>query len=93
MMRLQDRDLKPMVAPELRREGMRLRNGIRRHRNAHNNDRCWILDSELYRLLPESLNAGTITIPRELVLKNCRAYYDRHPGGSGPAIPNTEKEE
>lgn len=92
MMRMQDRDLKPMAAPALRKEVMRLRNAIRHHRDAERNDRCWILDLELYRILPESLNAGTVTMPEELFLKNCRAYYRRQPGGCGPAIPNTEKE-
>ncbi len=91
MMRLMDDDLREMAAPELRKVVMRLRNGIRRHRDAHNNRRCWILDLELYRLLPESLAAGTITLPREVFLKNCRVYYDRHPGLCGPAIPNTGK--
>lgn len=53
MNRAQDEDVRFMILAELRREAIRLRGGIRKHRDAKGNARCWLNDLALYELLPE----------------------------------------
>jgi hypothetical protein len=57
-------------------EIVRLRNGIRKHRDAKGHARCWEDDRELYALLPEG-NLGDQTLPpREEFLAGCHRYYE-----------------
>ena len=73
-----DPDVKKMTIGQRGEEIMRLRHTIRARRDAKNNQKCWILDLELYSLLPEFKKAGTIDLPRDEFLNNCRKYYDRN---------------
>lgn len=57
------------------REVQRLRSGIRAHRDARGNDRCWLDDEVLYRLLPETDKALTVLPDRETFLGNCARYH------------------
>lgn len=54
----------------------RLRQAIRKHRDARGNDRCWQNDIELYKELGEDLPDGPELPPREAFLNNCSSYYD-----------------
>lgn len=47
-----DADLQQMSVDEVRAEAQRLRDGIRRHRDARGHDLCW-WHPELWSLLPE----------------------------------------
>ncbi len=65
-----------------------LEEGIRKHRDAKGDDRCWLDDSELYKLLGDT-PADFALPPRDVMLENCRRYIDvRQPAdtpiSSGP---------
>lgn len=77
MARRQDPDVKAMPLSELRREVMRLRQAIRRHRDAEGNARCWHNDLALYAVLPEEKPAGRMDGPEDALLGNCRRYIRR----------------
>lgn len=77
-------------------EVRRLRAGIRAHRDARGNDRCWLDDEVLYRLLPDH-EALTVLPDRATFLANCAAFHANrqhpyhlqlfhcvHPGGATP---------
>ncbi len=73
----QDIDVKKMTIGQLRREVMRLRHSIRRHRDAEENARCWHNDLVLYAVLPEQKPAGKMIGSFEKLLRNCRRYIHR----------------
>jgi hypothetical protein len=86
MTRRQDEDIKGMSPAELRREAMRLRDAIRKHRDAEENARCWHNDLALYGVLPENEPPGRMDGPEEVLLRNCRRYIRRQQcDGSGCA--------
>lgn len=70
-----DDDVGSMGRHALRQEVVRLRHGIRAHRDAKGNDRCWIDDAALYALLPEDLPADTRLPPKEEFLRNCEKFF------------------
>lgn len=72
-----DRDLKKFTPGQLRQLIMKLRQAIRRHRDAKENARCWHNDLALYAALPEQKPAGKMTGPEEELLRNCRRYIRR----------------
>jgi hypothetical protein len=71
-----DTDVKKMSSGERGQEIARLRKLIRTHKRKRDNARCWHGDEELYaRTLPEgSRNAGRMTLPEDVLLRNCRKY-------------------
>lgn len=75
--RKQDLDVKEMTLAQLRREVMKLRLAIRKHRDAEENARCWHNDLTLYGSLPEEVPPGRMVGPEEELLKNCRRYIRR----------------
>ncbi len=75
--RKMDADLKAMTPARLRREIMRLRRVLRKHRDADENARCWHNDLALYAVLPEGKPPGKMTLPEAVLLKNCRRYIRR----------------
>lgn len=80
-----DPDVKGMDAsPEAKQTIMRLRRGIRKHRDKDENARCWHADLELYALLPEEKPAGRMDQPKETLLGNCERYIDRQKCGGCP---------
>lgn len=70
-----DKDLDRMNSIELRQEIIKLRNTIRRHRDAKGHDRCWLDDLELYQLLPEGREADFTLPKKDEFLKNCEIYW------------------
>ena len=77
MSQAHDPDVLRMTPGELRRALMRLRRGIRKHRDAENDARCWHNDLQLYALLPEGKPAGRMTRPEAVLLRRCRQYIRR----------------
>lgn len=74
----QDPDVKVMSIGKLRRELMRVRRALRRHRDAEGNARCWHNDVQLYaRTLPEAATAGRMDLPEHVLLKKCKHYIRR----------------
>ena len=71
-----DKDLESLSKEELQQEILRLRTGIREHRDAKGHDRCWLDDIDLYNLLPEKLPADTKLPDREEFLTNCNKFYE-----------------
>ena len=71
-----DRDVKDMSSGKRAQELMRLRGLIRTHKRKKDNARCWLNDKQLYaRALPEgSRGAGRMTLPKEVLLRNCERY-------------------
>lgn len=72
-----DADLKKMSWSELQKEVMKLRRGIRKHRDATENARCWHNDLALYGLLPEERPPGRMLGSEQRLLVNCRRYIRR----------------
>lgn len=70
-----DNDLERMTMAELVAEVMKLREGIRRHRDATGHSVCWFVP-ELWGLLPERLNLLPLVPPREEFLQCCAQYRD-----------------
>lgn len=59
---------------ELLSELVKLRNGIRKHRDEKGHDRCQIDDSELYNLLPDGIMADQ-RLPDDIeFLRNCQRF-------------------
>lgn len=62
---------------EALKEITKLRDAIRKHRDQRGDDRCWMDDEELYKVLPE----GYVPPERDTTveLENCRRYIEcRH---------------
>jgi hypothetical protein len=68
-----DDDLLTLSRDDLLAETLRLRSGIRDHRDQRGDDRCWLDDDKLYQLLPEKLPAPT-AMDAELMLPNCKRF-------------------
>jgi len=77
-------------------EVRKLRAGIRAHRDARGNDRCFLDDELLYRLVPDH-EAVTVLPERDVFLGNCARFWanrqhpyhlalfkSEHPGGATP---------
>lgn len=73
--KMADKDLAKMNAEELRSELIRLRNGIRSHRDKKGDDRCWLNDVVLYQLLPEGKDASFKLPDKDTFLKNCERFW------------------
>jgi hypothetical protein len=70
-----DNDLMCMDARELFEEVVRLRAGIRKHRDSTGHNLCWYVP-ELWNLLPEKLVPMPEVPPKDEFLACCRAYRD-----------------
>lgn len=67
-----------MSREELAAEVLRLRAGIRQHRDERGNDRCWMDDHRLYMLLPEKDPGVTTLLPKREFLENCARYCEQY---------------
>lgn len=76
-----DEDISIMSVVELQNEIMKLREGIRSHRDQKGDDNCWLDDFQLYGLLPEKINADPQLPNKELMMLNCSRYYDCRKAG------------
>jgi len=71
-----------------------LENAIRKHRDQKGDDRCWLDDIELYKILPEGLSDSDqrLHCPEEM-LENCKKYIaSRQPEGQAYISPQREIE-
>lgn len=68
-----DADLQRMTPIELAAEVMKLRAGIRRHRDASGHKLCWY-SPDLWGLLPERIEPQPAVPPREEFLTRCARY-------------------
>lgn len=84
-----DNDIQIMSIPELQDEIMKLRNGIRNHRDQKGDDNCWLDDFELYGLLPEKIKANPQLPDKQLMMVNCERYYECRKAGK-LYVPLTE---
>ena len=71
-----DSDLGEMNIEQLKSEIVKLRQTLRKHRDAKGNDRCWLDDVELYQLLPEGQEAEFTLPEKNEFLKNCEIYWE-----------------
>lgn len=68
-----------------------LQDAIRKHRDQRGDDRCWLDDEELYKVLPEGYNPPERDSTVEL--KNCEKYIAcRHNPGTTYLSPEREIE-
>ncbi len=74
-----DKDIAEMSFGERGRELKRIWRLIRTHKRKRDNARCWHNDLQLYEaVLPEGCRgAGRMTLPKEVLLRNCSKYIDR----------------
>ncbi len=68
-----DHDLDTMTQDQLVAEVKKLRQGIRRHRDAEGHNLCWYVP-ELWGLLPEKLDPKPRVPPVGEFLENCAKY-------------------
>lgn len=68
-----DKDLDSMTNTELITEVMKLRNGIRHHRDATGHNLCWYVP-ELWGLLPEKVVPAPQVPTESEFLECCRIY-------------------
>lgn len=62
----------------MKSEAKKLRTAIIKHRSQRADDRCWLDDLELYRVLGDSVQEYDPSMPpREEFLVNCVRYYDK----------------
>lgn len=62
----------------------RLREAIRRHRDAEGHDRCWLNDADLYAQLPEGQQlAPPVMPPKCEFLDRCKQYYEEQTTTNG----------
>ena len=72
-----DSDIEFMTRLQLKAEILRLRMGIRQHRDQRLDDRCWMDDFELYEILPEGLEPSYVDLrllPKEVMMANCDRF-------------------
>ena len=69
----QDADLRMMTRQELIEEVLKLRQGIRQHRDLTGHDLCW-WHPELWALLPEAEFFTPAVPPTEEFLARCQAF-------------------
>ena|SRR3990167_7674854 len=75
-------------------ENERLRKGIREHRDQHGDNRCFLDDRKLYKLLGESV-PGCELPPHDEMMESCRRYSLQRRGGTlggGRTIAQLEEE-
>lgn len=78
-----DEDIKNMSVSQLQEEIMKLRKGIRTHRDQKGDENCWLDDQMyLYGLLPEKIGANPELPDKELMMLNCSRYYDCRKSGN-----------
>lgn len=54
----------------------KLHRAIRKHRNQRGDDRCWLNDVELYKVLPDyNPQIETTPPPKCVFLQNCERYW------------------
>lgn len=85
-----DEDLGGMSREQLTDEVLKLRAGIRRHRDATGHDLCWH-HPDLWALLPEPVEPAIAVPPWENFMRGCiryRSSLDRQ----APAAPAHDKE-
>jgi len=70
-----DSDLMTMDERELFEEIVKLRNGIRRHRDASGHNLCWYVP-ELWSLLPEQVDPKPEVPTKDEFMRCCKAYRD-----------------
>lgn len=70
-----DEDLEPMAREALVREVLRLRAGIRDHRDSSGQKLCWH-HPQLWGLLPEPVLADIAVPPWPKFLRGCLAYRE-----------------
>lgn len=73
---IQHDGIQQMSVAELKDEVIRLRNGIREHRDTTGDDRCWLDDLLLYKLLPGSLPESAELPPWEEMERLCRQFFE-----------------
>ncbi|HIH25268.1 hypothetical protein J4476_05405 [Candidatus Woesearchaeota archaeon] len=75
-----DGDIDSMSLVDLKNEIIKLRDGIREHRDEKSHGRCWLDDARLYKLLPENINADFKLPNKDEFLFNCEKYWkERQP--------------
>ena len=82
-----DGDLAGMTREQLMAEVKRLREGIRRHRDATGHDLCWH-HPELWRLLPEPTDPLPVVPDWPRFLEGC-IHYRQSLDVQAPAAPRT----
>ena len=70
-----DEDLRDMSREDLIEEVMKLRTGVRQHRDATGHNLCWYVP-ELWNLLPEKSVPSPGVPPKDEFLGCCKAYRD-----------------
>ncbi|MCI0463066.1 MAG: hypothetical protein L0Z62_39465 [Gemmataceae bacterium] len=74
-------------------ENEHLKAAIRKHRDQHADDRCWLDDQELYAALGEHKPADNSLPPRDQFLANCARFYDcRAQADNWPSYQELEAE-
>lgn len=68
-----DEDLENMSVEELKAEVLKLRTGIRQHRDAIGHNLCWYVP-ELWGLVPEKVEPQPKVPSEDEFLKCCRIY-------------------
>jgi hypothetical protein len=88
-----DADLNAMSRKELIAEAMRLRNGIRKHRDATGHELCWH-HPELWGLLPEKLDPIPVVPEWPQFMRGCIRYRqsldEQAPEAARTSIPHSE---
>ncbi len=68
-----DDDIKSMSREDLEKEVIKLRQGIRNHRDSSGHNLCWYVP-ELWNLLPEKINPEPEVPSLDEFIKNCCIY-------------------
>ena len=74
-----DSDVEFMTHFQMKAEILRLRSGVRKHRDQRLDDRCWMDDIELYEVLPEGIEPSYVDLrllPKDVMLRNCEHYIE-----------------
>lgn len=73
-------------------EGERAKAAIRKHRNQHGDDRCWLDDQELYAVLDDGdLGDNRVGDPAAM-LENCKRFIAQRCIAGGPWVSYAELE-
>ena len=54
-----------------------LESAVRKHRDQRGDDRCWLDDQELYKVLGDNDLGNNSLPPKDKFLKNCENYYNK----------------
>jgi hypothetical protein len=77
---------------ELKDENERLRAAIINHRSQKADDRCWMDDEELYKVLGDCIEADFGVGDKAAMLKNCERFLEqRCVGGNWPSYAELER--